>query len=542
MSVVDDLRQAREAFERREWVAAYEALSGVDEVELTADDFVALATTAFLLGQRNDCVQALQRSYQINLDHGELLCAARSALWLATVLLNGGEAAIGSGWMSRAQRILDDVDGDVVERGYLFYEQLMSHIMKGEFGEAFALAPQINDYGQRFHEPDLVALGLHCEGRLATFSGKVADGLRLLDEAMVGVLAGEVSPIFAGIVYCSSIEACQEVSDFGRAGEWTRALTTWCGAQPGLVAFTGQCAVHRGQLMRLHGAYEEAVAELEHAAQRYAEQGGHQAVGQASYERGEALRLRGDHAAAEAAYEDAARCGHAAQPGRALLWLARGRRDAAAAAVHRLLAEWRDPVHRSQALPAAVEVLVEVGEAGEAAPLAEQLREIGVSFDCTALQASGDYAIAKVALERGDAEVGLAAAREAVSGWNQLAAPYEVARSRVLIGRALRLLGDEESAAGELAAAQMAFAELGARPAERAVADLVDDREAPGGLSPREIEVLRLVAEGRSNPEIADALALSQKTVARHLSNIFAKLDVGSRTAAAAFAFEHHLV
>jgi DNA-binding CsgD family transcriptional regulator len=542
MSVVDDLRQAREAFERREWVAAYEALSGVDEVELTADDFVALATTAFLLGQRNDCVQALQRSYQINLDHGELLCAARSALWLATVLLNGGEAAIGSGWMSRAQRILDDVDGDVVERGYLFYEQLMSHIMKGEFGEAFALAPQINDYGQRFHEPDLVALGLHCEGRLATFSGKVADGLRLLDEAMVGVLAGEVSPIFAGIVYCSSIEACQEVSDFGRAGEWTRALTTWCGAQPGLVAFTGQCAVHRGQLMRLHGAYEEAVAELEHAAQRYAEQGGHQAVGQASYERGEALRLRGDHAAAEAAYEDAARCGHPAQPGRALLWLARGRRDAAAAAVHRLLAEWRDPVHRSQALPAAVEVLVEVGEAGEAAPLAEQLREIGVSFDCTALQASGDYAIAKVALERGDAEVGLAAAREAVSGWNQLAAPYEVARSRVLIGRALRLLGDEESAAGELAAAQMAFAELGARPAERAVADLVDDREAPGGLSPREIEVLRLVAEGRSNPEIADALALSQKTVARHLSNIFAKLDVGSRTAAAAFAFEHHLV
>ena len=544
MSIVDDLRQAREAFERREWVAAYEALSGLEEVELTADDFVSLATTAFLLGQRNDCVQAMQRSYQINLDHGEVLAAARSALWLATVLFNGGEAAIGSGWTSRAKRILDDVDDvdDVVERGYLFYAQLMSHIMKGEFGEAFALAPQVTDYGQRFHEPDLVALGLHCEGRLVTFSGKVADGLRLLDEAMVGVLAGEVSPIFAGIVYCSSIEACQEVCDFGRAGEWTRALTIWCDAQPGLVAFTGQCAVHRGQLMRLHGAYEEAVAELEHAAQRYAKQGGHQAVGQASYERGEALRLLGDHDAAEAAYEEAAGYGHPAQPGRALLWLARGRRDAAAAAVHRLLAEWQDPVHRSQALPAAVEVLVEVGAAEEAAPLAEQLREIGASFDCTALQASGDYAVAKVALARGDAEVGLAAAREAVGGWNQLSAPYEVARSRVLIGRALRLLGDEESAAGELAAARKSFAELGARPAERAVAELVDDREAPGGLSRREIEVLRLVAAGRSNPEIAAELVLSEKTVARHLSNMFAKLDVGSRTAAAAFAFEHHLV
>ncbi|NKE62892.1 helix-turn-helix transcriptional regulator, partial [Lentzea sp. PSKA42] len=297
MSVVDDLRQAREAFERREWVVAYEALSGLEEAELTADDFVALATTAFLLGQRNDCVQALQRSYQINLDHGEVLAVARSALWLATVLFHGGEAAIGSGWMSRAWRILDDVDDDVVERGYLCYEQLMSHIIKGEFGAALALAPQVTAYGQRFHEPDLVALGLHCEGRLAAFSGKVAEGLRLLDEAMVGVLAGEVSPIFAGIVYCSSIEACQQVCDFRRAGEWTRALAIWCDAQPGLVAFTGQCAVHRGQLMLLHGAYEEAVAELERAARRYAAQGGHQAVGQASYERGEALRLRGDHAA-----------------------------------------------------------------------------------------------------------------------------------------------------------------------------------------------------------------------------------------------------
>ncbi|WP_112264022.1 response regulator transcription factor [Lentzea terrae] len=542
MSVVDDLRQAREAFVRREWVLAYEALSGLEEAELTADDFVSLATTAFLLGQGNDCVQALQRSYQINVDHGEVLAAARSALWLSTVLFHGGEAAIGSGWASRAQRILDDVAGDVAERGFLCYQQLMSHIVKGEFGAAVALAPQVTGYGQRFHEPDLVALGLHCEGRLTIFSGRVADGLRLLDEAMVGVLAGEASPIFAGIVYCSSIEACQEVCDFRRAGEWTRALTIWCDAQPGLVAFTGQCAVHRGQLMRLHGAYGEAVAELEHAARRYAAQGGHQAVGQASYERGEALRLQGDHDAAEAAYEEAAGHGHPAQPGRALLWLARGRREAAAAAVHRLLAEWQDPVHRSQALPAAVEVLVEAGAADEAAPLAQQLREIADSFDCTALQASAAYAAASVALAQGNADVGLAAAREAVSGWNQLSAPHEVARSRVLIGRALRLLGDEESAAGELTAARKVFAELGARPAERAVAELVADREAPGGLSPREIEVLRLVAAGRSNPEIASVLVLSEKTVARHLSNIFAKLDVGSRTAAAAFAFEHRLV
>jgi DNA-binding NarL/FixJ family response regulator len=541
MSVVDDLHRAREAYERREWVAAYHALSDLDDTGLQADDFAALAITAFLLGHGNDCVQALQRAYQAHLDEGDTLGAVRSAYWLAMTLWQSGEDAIGNGWLARGERLLQAVEDDVVERGYLLERATFAHVAKGNFAEAVAAAPRVTEYGRRFRDPDLTAMGLHMEGRLTIFSGRVADGLRLLDEAMVSVLAAELSPVLSGVIYCSCVEACQQISDFGRMGEWTHALTIWCENQPGLVAFTGQCAVHRGQLMRLHGAYLDAISELEHAAGRYAVAGGTPAVGQAHYERGEALRIRGEYDAAEAAYTEAAGYGHPGHPGRALLWLARGRPDAASAAIHRVVAEVQDPVHRSQMLPAAVDVLVGVGEIEEAGALADQLCEFGSAFGCTALHAAGQYARASVAVAGAEAKDALAAARSAADAWARLSAPYEVARCRVLIGRALRLLGDGESAVADLVEARRAFAGLGAAPAERDVAVLLGDARAPGGLSSREIEVLRLVAVGMTNPEIAAALVLSEKTVARHLSNIFAKLDARSRTAAAAFAFEHGL-
>ncbi|MGH3474787.1 MAG: LuxR C-terminal-related transcriptional regulator, partial [Aeromicrobium sp.] len=509
--------------------------------ELSAQDFLALATTAHLLGNHNDTVNALQRAHQAALAADDVLTAFRAAHLLVSTLAGRGEHAIARGWLARAERLLDAVEGDVVERGYLSERLAFDHIMKGEFADAIALAPEVTEYGQRFGDADLLAMGLHMEGRLAIYSGRVPEGLGRLDEALVGIIAGEVSPVWSGVVYCSAIEACQEISDYGRMGEWTHALTNWCDAQPGLVAFTGQCAVHRGSLMRLHGAYDDAVREFERAAERYAAAGGSPAVGLSHFERGEVLRLRGEYDAAESAYAEAAESGHPAQPGRALMWLARGRSDTAVAAIRRVLAEVQDPVHRSQMLPAAVDVLVEVGEVDDAAPLAEELSRFGEDFGCTGLQAAGDHAVGTIALARGEGETSLASARRAVDGWSRLSAPYDAARSRVLIGRALRLLGDEQSAAADLAAARKVFAELGAVPAERSVTGLLGATSAPAGLSPREMEVLQLVAAGRSNSEIAAELVLSQKTVARHLSNIFAKLDVGSRTAAAAFAYEHDL-
>ena len=542
MGVVEDLHRAREAYERREWVAAYRELSDLDDTALKAEDFVALATTAYLLGRRNDCIQALQRAYQASVQAGDRPGAVRAAYELTMALWQTGELAVGHGWRARAARLLDELDDDVAERGYLCDAEMIGHILNGEFAEAFALAPRTTDYGRRFDEPDLLALGLHAEGRLSLYSGRVADGLQRMDEALAGVMAGEVSPITAGRVYCSTIEACQEVSDFGRAGAWTHALTTWCDAQPGLVAFTGQCATHRGQLLRLHGAYADAVDEFERAVERYLATGGDPAMGLAHYERAETHRLRGEYGEAEAAYAAAAEHGHSTQPGRALFWLARDRRDAATAAVHRLLAERQDPVHRSQVLAAAVEVLVATGDTDDAARLGEELCGLGEAFGCTALQAAGLYAVAVAGLAEGATAPALQAARRAVEAWSQLSAPYETARSQVLVGRALRLLGDEESAVAELTTARKAFADLGARPAERETAALLGGVSAPGGLSPREVEVLQLVAAGKSNAEIAGQLVLSEKTVARHLSNIFTKLDVGSRTSAAAFAYEHHLV
>lgn len=542
MGVIEDLHQAREAYERHEWVSAYRALSDLDETSLKAADFLALATTAYLLGRRNDCVQALQRAYRASLDADDRAGAVRAACALTMTLRQAGELAVANGWYARAVRFMDELDEDVVERGYLYDSQMMGHIIKGDFAEAFSLAPLITEYGRRFDEPDLFALGLHSEGRLLLYSGRVADGLRRMDEAMVGVMADEVGPMTAGQIYCSTIEACQEVSDFRRAGEWTHALTTWCDAQPGLVAFTGQCATHRGQLLSLHGAYARALEELDRAVARYLAAGSDPALGLAHYERAEVYRILGRYVAAEAAYDNAAEHGHEAQPGRALLWLAQGRRDAAAAAVRRLLDDARDPVHRSQILAASVEVLTAAGDVEAAALLSEELCELGDSFDSTALQAAGHYAVASTELARGAGEPAFPAAQRAMRAWSQHDAPYEVARSRVLMGRALRLLGDEESAVAELVAARRSFAELGAQPAEEQAAALLGRESAPGGLSPREVEVLCLVASGKSNLEIATQLVLSEKTVARHLSSIFTKLDVKSRTAAAAFAYEHSLV
>lgn len=542
MSIVDDLHRAREAYERREWVTAYRKLSDLDDADLRPDDFGALATTAYLLGHHNDCVQALQRAYQAHLDQGDRLGAVRAACSLTLVLWMGGEVAVGGGWQARAKSLLEEVPDDGVEHGYLCDVNLIGHMIKGEFAEAFATAPKITDYGRRFGDADLLALGVHAEGRLLVYSGQVAEGLQRMDEAMVGVMAGEVSPIAAGRVYCSTVEACQEVSDLGRAGEWTHALATWCDDQPGLVAFTGQCAVHRAQLMRLHGAYRDALEELARAVERYTLAGGDPALGLAHAERGDVLRLLGEHAAAQTAYDEAVRFGNQAQPGRALLWSAEGRTAPAAAAIRRALAEVNGPVHRSRLLAGAVEVLLVAGADDEAAAHAEELAGIAESFGCAGLRAAAGCATARVALARADADAALAAAKPALVGWAELSASYEVARCRLLVGQALRLLGEEEGAVAELTEALRIFASLGAEPVEREAAELLGQQMAPGGLSPREVDVLRLVAAGKSNQQIAVTLFISEKTVARHLSNIFTKLDVGSRTAAAAFAYEHDVV
>ena len=536
---IDQLRQAREAFERRDWALASERLQSVGD--LSVADTMALATAAFLIGDADEAVRALQAGYQDSIKKGDALGAVRFAFWLGFVLNTRGEMAVGGGWVARAERLLENQPEDIVERGYLLIHEFFQHLFRGDLARAEETAARVVQTGRRFQDADLVAQGLNCLGRIMIYSGRVREGLALLDEAMVGISAGEVSPIIAGSVYCSMIEACQELSDFSRAASWTIALTRWCDAQPSLVPFTGQCSLHRGQIMRLRGAYDEALAEFALAQRRYQAEGTIAPAGRALAEQGDVLRIRGKLDEAEAAYRQAAELGHEPQPGLLLAWLARGRTAAAIPAVRRLLAEAQGPVRRSWLLPASVQAMVEAQLLEEARQYSDELSAIASAFGSSALQAAAAYAGATVELASGEMGEALRQARDSSRLWSDIGSPYETARARVLVARALRELGDEDSARSELAVARGSFAEMGAAPAIEEVDKLLH-RARPGGLTEREVEVLKLVAEGRSNPDIARALVLSQKTVERHLSNIFTKLAVPSRTAAAAYAHEHGLV
>ena len=541
MGVIEDLARLVEAYERGSWLAAYDTLRGVDDSEMVAADFIALGISALLAGRPNDGIQAFQRGYQVALDSVEPHLALRSTFYLTMTLLESGEGVIARGWVGRARRLLDDMDEQTVEDGYLVALEMFQHIFAGEFEQALNRTEVVAEFARRFDDADLRALALNARGRMLIYSGRVREGLALLDEAMVGITLGEVSPLFAGETYCSLIEACQEVCDYGRAAEWTSALTRWVDSQPELVRFTGQCAVHRGQIMRAHGAFTDGRNEFDLALERYVAAGQLAAAALAYQERADIRRIQGDLDGAESDLEHALELGHEPQPALALLWLARDRTSAAAASVRRLLAEPRDPVHRVGLLSVGVDVLLAVGDVHQATATAEDLSTTAEQFGCRPLRAMAARARGAVALAADDPTRALAELRQALQQWRDLDAPYEAARCRELIGEVLRRLGDLDSAEVEVEAARETFTRLGAMPDAQRLAP-PSRGQLPAGLTEREAEVLRLVATGMSNSSIAASLTLSEKTVSRHLSNIFSKIGVSSRTAAAAFAFEHHLL
>jgi DNA-binding CsgD family transcriptional regulator len=359
---------------------------------------------------------------------------------------------------------------------------------------------------------------------------------------MVAVTTGELSPIPTGLIYCGVILACQEVYELSRAREWTAALTRWCADQPDLLAFTGRCLVHRAEIMQLEGSWSEALEEARRAGRRFVETT-NPAAGLALYRQGELLRLQGEFGAAEEAYREASRCGWEPQPGLAQLRLAQGRPDVAAAAIRRSAGEVSERLRRAGLLAAYVEIMLAVGELDEARTACGELGEIGESYESVMLAAMVEQARGAVDLAEGDARSALVSLRHAWQLWHDLEAPYEAARIRVLVGLACRVLGDDDAATMELEAARAVFERLGAVP-ELTRIDSLARGTGPDthGLTGRELEVLRLVAVGRSNRQIGSALVISEHTVARHLQNIFTKLGVASRTEAGAFAFEHDLV
>ena len=545
MNGSDALERGRESYAKRAWMDAYEALSLADEAApLAPADRELLATSAYMLGRDDEFVRCLERAHQAYLECGEALRAVRCAFWLGFTLMLRGEVGRSTGWLGRAHRLVEREDRDCVDRGYLLVPTMAGQMIAAEYEAAYATAAAAAEIGERFGDRDLTAMAVHEQGYARIREGRVAEGLALLDEAMVAVTAGELSPIVTGLVYCSVIEGCQEAHALRRAHEWTTALTQWCDEQPDLVSFTGRCLVHRAEIMQLHGAWADALEEAKRAGQRFEQASSRSGAAQAYYRQGEVHRLQGRFDTAEAAYREASRRGWEPQPGLAALRLAQGHHDAAATAIRRTLGESTEPMHRARLLPAYIEIMVAVGDVDAARTACRELDEVSEGQSHGMLGAMAAHARGAVALADGDALVALRAARLASRAWHELEVPHEAARARVLVGLACRVLGDHEAAALELDAARGVFAQLGAAP-DLARVDALARSETPadtGGLTARELQVLRRVAAGETNKAIAAQLVLSERTVDRHVSNILAKLSVSSRPAATAYAYEHHLV
>lgn len=541
-AVTAEVERARECYAQRAWSAAFGAFTAAGN-ELDAEDLERLAMSAYLIGRDEEYLDALDRAHQAHLQSGATLRSVRCAFWLGLRLLFRGENGRAMGWLTRAERLIGCEDTDCVERGYLLLPLAQRHLLEDECERAAAIAATAVEFGERCADDDLIACARHLQGRALIRHGDVARGMPLLDEAMLLVTAGGLSPLVTGLVYCSVIEACQEIQAVSRAREWTSALSEWCEQQPEMVSFTGTCRVHRAEIMQLQGAWREAIEEAQRACQRCLDAGNRRAAAAAYYQRAEVHRLKGEFAEAETAYRNASQWGWDPQPGLALLRLAQGRTDVAAAAMRRVLGATSDRFERTRLLAAQVDIMLTAGDIEAAREACVELDEVADGFDSDVLASIAAQARGAVELAEGDAFAALVSLRQAWRTWQEIDAPYLAARTRVLLGLACRALGDDDGAALELDAARATFDRLEAAPDLERLDSLIK-RPADGDhpLTPRELQVLRLIVAGRTNKLIASELVLSEKTIDRHVSNILIKLGVPSRTAATAYAFRHGLL
>ena len=362
---MDALHQARQHIARREWKNAHTAFGAADRTApLEPEDRERWSLAAILAGQDAQCIAQLARAHQDFLTQQNASGAARCAFWLGMKLMDQGDRAQAAGWLARARRVLDDAGVDCVERGYLLVPQAQQQLGSGDLAAAHATFEQALSTARRFGDRDLEILARHGQGRSLILQGRAAEGVALLDEAMVAVTAGDASPLIAGIVYCSVLSACQEIYDWRRAREWTAALTQWCADQPDLVAFRGECMVRRAEILRLQGAWPDAMEEARRANDTVSRGAG----GAALYQLAELHRLRGDFARADEAFQQAGPWSRRPQPGPALLRLAQGQIDAARAAIQRILQETADRRARAGALGPCVEIMLAAGDRDSPAP------------------------------------------------------------------------------------------------------------------------------------------------------------------------------
>jgi DNA-binding CsgD family transcriptional regulator len=441
--------------------------------------------------------------------------------------------------VARGGRLLEESRRDRVEHAWLGMLTALPQLFQGD-AAVESVFVEAGGIAERLADPNATLFARLCRGYALMLEGRVAEGMGLLDEVMVSVTADEVAPMIAGIAYCQVIALCQAVFDLRRAREWTAALTRWCDSQPGIVPFRGNCLVHRCEILQLQGAWSEAHESARQACEWLAGPPTWDALGSAHYQLAEIQRLCGELAHAEDSYRRASLAGRDPEPGMSLLRVAQGRIDLALRAVRRALDEAEDPITRARLLPAAVEIMLEIRDLDSARAAADELDGIAARHGASYLSALSAHASGAVLLAEGDPRAALVKLRTAHRSWRELDAPHETARVRLRIGLACRELGDAGSAELEFDAARGTFEQLGAEPDLERLARLMRT-SGLGGLSPRESEVLNLVAAGKTNRAIATELVISEKTVARHVSNILTKLGLTSRAEATAYAFKHGL-
>lgn len=534
------LDAGRAAAADRRWAAAYEELARAASAgDLDTEDLELLATAAFLRGEAGAAVGALTRAHGVALASGDVEGAARTAAWLAIFQLELGDLSHNLEWLPRGLRLANMISEPSAVSGLVQLAPAVAQLAGGDPLGAQARFDEVLAIAERFHDRDLWALASFGRGKSLIEVGDDTGGFACQDDAVAAVLGGDVSPIAAGLILCTIVGDAHIGFDLTRVVEWTRVLDEWCRAQPELVAFSGERHALRAALLTLRGAWAEAsaAAELALAGSRA---GDYRAAFGAPYWFAELQRLRGAFHSAADGYRRAGETSWEPQPGLALLHLVEGKVELAREEIRRS-ASAADPFTRRYLLPAVVEVEVAAGDPGDARRALDELRTLGAPIATPMFAALAAFADGQVLLAEGDPRSALASARDALKAWRALGVPYEAARSRVLVGRALQTLGEAAAARSEFNAARVAFLELGAQPALAELEEHTGERRA-GSLTAREVEVLRLVSTGLTNRAIGARLSLSEKTVARHLSNIFGKLGLSSRAAATAYAYENGLV
>jgi DNA-binding NarL/FixJ family response regulator len=527
----DALTQARRAHAAGEWSTAAARYNTVADQQLTADDLAAYFEAMWWLGRSEDSLRVGAAAYEALLADSRPVEAVRLAVLVVLTNLARGDEPQAHGWAGRVGRVLEKIPEAAVHALFLLLTDVLVNLWSGKLepASAVAAAHRIQDIGRRFDDPDLVAAALYGEGHALIKLGEVVDGLARLDEAMVGVLDGRVGSVFSGALYCYTIGACHEVADVRRMSRWTQLAERWLASRSVAFWYDGICRVYRAELQLMRGEWDEA----ERGAQRVAVEfdGNHvRYAAEAWYVVGEVRRLRGDPTAAEAYHEAHAR-GRDPQPGRALLRLQQGDPVGAAMSVRSALAATgSDPLRRAPICVAAVEIALAAGRLEDAADAESELAATAAKYATSGLEAMAATARGALLVAQGRAEEALPVLRGALRHWVDLGAQYDAAGTSRWLARAYRAFGDEVSAAAELARAEETYKRLGVQ------------RSAPGtpdGLTGRECEVLALVADGRSNREIGGELYISERTVARHLTNIFQKIRVTNRTEAARYAVDH---